>query len=262
SSRLGETACTIDLDLAKMDERDVARAEDLTNAVIDDDVTVRAYFPAPGELAALPLRRAPKVEDNVRVVQIGEFDVSPCGGTHCLRSGQVGLLRIGNVERYKGKVRVTFAAGRRARRELGELADVLTGLGRELTCGPGEVPTALAKLRRELAESREALGQARASVAGAAAAALLAGDADPIVRVFDDLPIEGVRMVAKRVTEAGRVAVLGAAGPDGIHVIVARPARSTFDCGAHLRPLPAAAGGGGGGWPGGAEGRLPLGGKI
>ncbi|HKA91844.1 MAG TPA: alanyl-tRNA editing protein [Haliangiales bacterium] len=262
SSRLGETACTIDLDLAKMDERDVARAEDLTNAVIDDDVTVRAYFPAPGELAALPLRRAPKVEDNVRVVQIGEFDVSPCGGTHCLRSGQVGLLRIGNVERYKGKVRVTFAAGRRARRELGELADVLTGLGRELTCGPGEVPTALAKLRRELAESREALGQARASVAGAAAAALLAGDADPIVRVFDDLPIEGVRMVAKRVTEAGRVAVLGAAGPDGIHVIVARPARSTFDCGAHLRRLAAAAGGRGGGSPERAEGRLPLGAKI
>ncbi len=262
SSRLGETACTIDLDLAKMEERDLARAEDLTNAVIDDDVTVRAFFPAPDELAALPLRRAPKVDDNVRVVQIGDFDVSPCGGTHCLRSAQVGLLRITNVERYKGKVRVTFAAGRRARRELGELADVLTGLGRDLTCGPGEVPTALAKLRRELAESREALGQARASVAAAAATTLLAGDADPVVHVFDELPVEGVRMVAKRLVEAGRVAVLGCAGPDGIHVIVARPTGSAFDCGAHLKRVAAAAGGRGGGSPERAEGRLPLGAKI
>src|SRR5262249_26752252 len=103
-------------------------------------------------------------------------------------------------------------------------------------------PTALAKLRRELAESREALGQARASVAGAAAAALLAGDADPIVRVFDDLPIEGVRMVAKRVTEAGRVAVLGAAGPAGVPGMPARPGVGRR--GARRRP------GRGGGRPG------------
>jgi alanyl-tRNA synthetase len=262
SSRLGENACTIDLDLPKMDDRDLGAAEDLTNAVIDDDVAVRAFFPDAAELAALPLRRAPKVDDNVRVVKIGEFDVSPCGGTHCLRTAQVGLVRITNVERYKGKVRVTFAAGRRARRELGELADVLTGLGRDLTCGPGEVPAALAKLRRDLAESREAVGQARARAAAAAAATLLAGDADPIVHTFDELDADGVRMVAKRIVDGGRVAVLGAVGAEGTHVIVARPPGSSFDCGAHLKRLATAAGGRGGGSPERAEGRLPPGARL
>ena len=50
-----------------------------------------------------------------RVVAIGEFDLSPCGGTHCARTSQLGAIRITNSERYKGMTRVTFVAGRRAR---------------------------------------------------------------------------------------------------------------------------------------------------
>ncbi len=99
SARLGETLCTIDVDLESLDERRVAEAEECVNALIDEDVSIRAFFPTPEELATLPLRRAPKVTDNIRVVQIGAFDVSPCGGTHCTRSAQVGLLRVVGVER-------------------------------------------------------------------------------------------------------------------------------------------------------------------
>jgi alanyl-tRNA synthetase len=81
SARLGETACTIDVGVASVAERDMARAEDLANAVIDDDVAIRWFFPTEEELAAPALRRKPKVSENIRIVQIGEFDVTPCGGT-------------------------------------------------------------------------------------------------------------------------------------------------------------------------------------
>ena len=109
SSRLGETACTIDVDQEVVEERRIAAAEDLTNAIIDDDVPVRAFFPTEEELAALPLRRRPTVSENIRVVAVGDFDVSPCGGTHCTRSAQVGLVHVTGVERYKGKLRISFS---------------------------------------------------------------------------------------------------------------------------------------------------------
>jgi len=125
SSRLGESSATIDVDVDVLEERRVAEAEALVNAVIDDDVVVRAFFPTAEELAGLPLRRAPKVTENIRVVQIGDFDVSPCGGTHCTRAAQVGLVRVVGVERYKGKARVIFSAGARARREFADEAAVL-----------------------------------------------------------------------------------------------------------------------------------------
>src|SRR5579859_6279765 len=139
SSRLGETGCTIDVDRNELDERAVAEAEALVNSVIDDDVAIRAFFPDAEELAALSLRRKPKVDSHIRVVAIGEFDVSPCGGTHCLRTAQVGLVKVTGLERYKGKMRVGFSAGRRAREELVLESDVLHALGRDFTCGPTDV---------------------------------------------------------------------------------------------------------------------------
>ncbi|HVY46215.1 MAG TPA: alanyl-tRNA editing protein, partial [Minicystis sp.] len=189
SSRLGETACTIDVDVAALDERRVAEAEALVNAVVDDDVLVRAFFPDPAELASLPLRRTPKVTDNVRVVAIGDFDVSPCGGTHCLRTAQVGFVRVVGVERYKGKARVTFSAGRRARDAVVAEAAVLRGLGKQFTCGPDDVPLAVEKLRRELEGARHALGRARGKAADAIAEELSArarGGEPLVVATLDD----------------------------------------------------------------------------
>ncbi|QSQ24169.1 alanyl-tRNA editing protein [Pyxidicoccus parkwayensis] len=264
SSRLGETLCTIDTDQDTLDERQVAEAEARVNAAIDEDIAIRAFFPTPEELAALPLRRAPKVTDNIRVIQIGDFDVSPCGGTHCTRTGQVGMVRVLGVERYKGKGRVLFSAGPRARRELWEEAGILRGMARAFTCGVPEVPTAVDKLRRELTEAREALGAARAKLAEHAAVELAAAlDASPdkrVVAVLDGAGPEQLRAVAARLTSRPEAVVLLAGRlPEGMPVLIARGAQSTFGCGAFLKKAAEAAGGRGGGRPEHAEGRLPPG---
>ena len=187
------------------------------NAVIDDDVPVRAFFPSAEELAALPLRRAPKVAGPVRVVVVGDFDVTPCGGTHCTGSAQVGFVRITGVERYKGKVRVTFSAGRRARAELWREAGVLRDLGRSFTAGPLDVPAGVDKLRRELTEAREALGRVRGRLADTLGAELAreAGATGRAVAVVDDAGPDLLRALATRITaQAGAVAFLAGRGPE------------------------------------------------
>jgi alanyl-tRNA synthetase len=262
SSRLGETTCTIDVDRELLDEPLVAKAEDLVNAIIDDDVVVRAYFPSAEELATLPLRRAPKVTDNIRVVQIGDFDVTPCGGTHCTRSAQVGQVRVDGLERYKGKARITFSAGRRARADLRAEASVLRALGQTFTCGPRDVPAAVEKLRRELADARETLGRVRMRVAESLAVELrLALDQSPdarLVAVLDDASVELLRALAPRLTARPEATVFLAGRVEGgLAVIVSRGSASRFDCGAFLKKAAAAAGGRGGGRAEHAEGRLP-----
>ncbi len=263
SSRLGETTCTIDVDRETLDERLVAESEALVNAVIDDDAPIRAFFPTPAELASLPLRRAPKVTENIRVVAIGDLDVSPCGGTHCTRTAQVGLVRVLGIERYKGKARVTFSAGPRARRELWDEAGVLRDLGRAFTCGPRDVPTAVEKLRRELGSARESLGDARGRLADAAAAELAAAAAnDPdhrAIAVLDDLGVEILRRVAGRITALPEAtAFLASRVEGGLAVMISRGNASKIDCGSFLKRAAAAAKGRGGGRPEHAEGRLPA----
>lgn len=260
SSRLGETACTIDVDRADLPEGELARAEALANAVIDDDAPIRSYFPEPDELARLPLRRPPKVTDHVRVVAIGAFDVSPCGGTHCLRTAQVGFVRVTGVERYKGKTRVTFVSGRRAREELAGQAAALVKLGRDFSCAPTDVPAAIAKLRSDLQDAREALGAARARLVNRLADELLCAPTPEVAAFLDDGDLESLRILAKRITDgAGRVALLAASTPAGIQILAARGIGIGFDCGAFVKRVAAAHGGRGGGGPDRAEGRIPLG---
>ena len=263
SSRLGESACTIDVDQEVVEERRIAAAEDLVNAIVDDDVEVRAFFPTSEELALLPLRRRPTVTENIRVVSIGDFDVSPCGGTHCTRTAQVGLVHVTGVERYKGKIRISFSAGPRARRELSAHAVTLRGLGRDLSCDALLVPQGLAKLREELSGSRDALGKMRGRLAEAIAASLAANRPDatsPIVAQIDEAPVDLLRSIATRLAaDPSALVILGGRTAEGTSVLVTRGASSAADCGAILKRLAAAAGGRGGGRKEHAEGKLPSG---
>jgi alanyl-tRNA synthetase len=264
SARLGESVCTIDVDLADLDDAVLGRVEELANSVLEDDLPIRAFIVAPSELGRFALRRAPKVEGDVRLVEIEGFDVTPCGGTHCTRSAQVGIIRIQGVERYKGGTRVSFDAGRRARDRLARESELLRELGRGMSCGPEDVPVGIEKLRRQLGETRDALGQARARLAERAADSLLAeaesSGRKHLVGVLDGVGPDVLRALATRLTARGDVvALLAANAPDGVSVLVARGKDTNFDCGAFLRRAAQSSGGRGGGRPERAEGRLPPG---
>lgn len=266
SSRLGETACTVDVDVPALADGVLRQVEARSNAVIDDDLAVHAWFPTPDELAALPLRRRPKVTEHVRVVAIGGkggeplIDVSPCGGTHCSRTAQIGVLRVAGAEKYKGKTRVTFSAGARARRELLDEAVALRTMAAQLSCGALDVPTALDKLRGEVAALGDRTDRLLEQVAATAASQLAAEQAAPapIVAILDDKAL--ARAIGSRLMSFDwRHALLAARDGDGLHVLCVRGPGSTFDCAAFLKGLTHAHGGKGGGKPERAEGRLPGG---
>jgi alanyl-tRNA synthetase len=263
SSRLGESVCTVDVDRDGIAEARIAEAESIVNAIVDEDRAVRAWFPTAEELATLPLRRAPKEGyARIRVVDAGGFDCSPCGGTHVVRTAQIGVLRVIGSERYKGGTRVSFSAGPRARRELATESAALRELARDLGCAPGEARAAIARLCEQLETSRGELGRARAIVARAMTATAI--EHDGIVRAaVEEGGLDVIRQVAAELTREGdRIAIVWGPVEGGTHVIVARGPLATRD----VRPLFAAladlCGGRGRGRPERAEGRLPSGAPV
>lgn len=262
SARLGSTECTLDVHLPQIEEGRVLEALGIVRDVIEDDRPVRAWFPSPEELAGLALRRRPTVTDNVRVVSVEAFDLSPCGGTHCTRTSQVGHLSVTGVERYKGRTRLTFLGGRAALGELESRSRALAELGRAFTCGPRDVHLAVERLRTELSATKTSLSAVRARWAESLAAELLTAaqsSATPRVSLLlHDEPVETLRALGARITaRPGTVALLASRVPEGLQVLVTRGEGSTFDCGAWLKRAAAASGGRAGGSPTRAEGRLP-----
>ncbi len=268
SARLGASTSTIDVNVSMISDADLARAEDLVNAVVRDDARVLASFPTPAELAKMPLRRPPKVATGIRIIEVEGFDFSPCGGTHCTKTGQIGLVRVVATERYKGKLRVTFQAARRALASVRVKDHALASLAKELTCGPLDVGAAVAKLRADLKSKSDALGVARGELALLVAERRLA-DHPPhpsgttvivIDRDHDDVAMLR-SLAAKLSARADVVAVcLGgdasASGAVDRPVVVQRGASASFDCGAWLKSTTTRFGGRGGGSKDRAEGRM------
>lgn len=260
SSRLGETTCTIDVRPGAVGSVERARIEQRANDVIDADQQVRCFFPTPSELAKLPLRKPSKVDEDVRVVAVGDFDFVPCGGTHCVRTSQVGLVSIISVERYKKGQRVTFVAGARARSQLGREAAQLRDIARSMSCSAEELGAALAKQRRDFAESQQEVARLERQLAGHLARSLAERAVDParVIAVLEGASVTLLRAVAHHIVEQpGAVALLASQGDDGLHVVATRAAQSRFDCGRFIQRVAEACGGRGGGRGDHAEGRLP-----
>ncbi|MBX3185463.1 MAG: alanyl-tRNA editing protein [Labilithrix sp.] len=273
SARLGASLCTIDVNRPGIANQDLHQAEDLVNAIVMDDVAVTTSFPSAEELATLSLRKQPNAEKSakgVRVVTIEGFDVTPCGGTHCTRTGQIGQVRIVGTEKYKGMLRVSFHGGARALSDARFRHQALLEISTELTCGPHDALGAVLKLRAEAKGAREKLDGARAELAELLAQrvreALPQAPGPHVVhlaRPHDDLA--ALRVLAGKLTEDARVvALVGGHDPGSGEtvLVVQRGAGGKLDCGAFVSAEGKARGGRGGGRPERAEGRFPRGTSI
>jgi len=114
SFRVLEASCEIDVELANPTTDIIERAVELANNVIWEDRAIAIQNVSSAEAAAMPLRKEPSREGELRLIEIDGFDLTPCGGTHAYRTGEVGMIAVRSWERAKGLTRIEFVAGVRA----------------------------------------------------------------------------------------------------------------------------------------------------
>jgi alanyl-tRNA synthetase len=265
---LGADSLTIDLDADKLTPAQIDRAEITANDAVSANYPIRAWFPSPAELSQIPLRKTPEVDGKLRVVAIGEFDVTACGGTHVRQSAEVGLIKILKVEKQKKGTRVEFACGNRAWSDYARKHSIVTQLASDFTCGVPEVLNAVARLRNESQALSKDLKAVRGELLDYESAKLLESASErsgfKLVRgVWPDREMADVRGLATRVTAAkGVIALLASAG-DKASIVFARSADLKNDMNVlfktAIQQLPNARGGGspnlaqGGGAPASVE---------
>jgi alanyl-tRNA synthetase len=258
---LGEEVCTVDLDHPGFGIEQLAELEDATNAMIWADVPIVARFVTPDELQSLTLRKPPQAYDNIRIVSAGDFDHSPCGGTHPRRTGEVGSVLLRRAERYKGGMRIEFVCGGRAVREYRAKNRIVSAAAADLNVGYAELPIAIERLRAAEERSRKALERAQERLVEYEAAALIEraeriGDTPVVVAAFDDRALDNLRLLARTIAERGGVALLGLRA-EKAQLVFNRAAGAVWDMGALLRTAAAIVGGRGGGKADAAQGGGP-----
>ncbi len=117
SFHLGRDSCAIDLDRESLTPEEIYQVEDLANQVLFENRSIHIRFIDSAAQNQFPVRKLSARSGEVRIVEIDDFDYSPCGGTHCRNTAEIGLIKIRKWERAKKQARVEFYCGGRALRD-------------------------------------------------------------------------------------------------------------------------------------------------
>ncbi|MFQ5750401.1 MAG: hypothetical protein ACE5HI_00265 [bacterium] len=90
-------------------EQDMQQIERLVNAEIEKNHAVTSFMVARKQAQQYDLWKVPKEAQEIRIVQIGDFDAQPCGGQHVANTREIGRFRIMSYDlRENGRARIRF----------------------------------------------------------------------------------------------------------------------------------------------------------
>jgi len=234
--------------------------ETVARRIIVDDL-VRPYETTRDEASAIGAMAlfGEKYGDIVRVVEIGDYSVELCGGTHVTHTSQVGPVKIlGEASIGSGLRRIEALTGadaiegyRRDRRLLEQIAALVKG-------SPEEAADKVRRLLDDLKAARAELERSRSSnvkdqAGSLASKAEKVGDASLVVAEVPGLGVGDLGKLAVSVREAlrGPAMVILGSGADGKAGVVAALTKDIVGRGVSaktiLGPAAKAIGGGAGG---------------
>jgi alanyl-tRNA synthetase len=152
---------------AHLTQEEIYKIENLANEMVRRNLEVKATFmprKTAEEKYGFRLYQGGVVPTKLlRVVNIGDWDIEACGGTHSRTTGEVGFIKITKVERVQdGIERIEFTAGEPAMEYVHKTDAELEDLSAILGTQRENLPRVVSSLVQELdaARAREkALGQ-------------------------------------------------------------------------------------------------------
>jgi alanyl-tRNA synthetase len=263
SFHLGTQTSTIDIELASPTSEQMRAAEEIANEVIFEDRPMRVHLLNEEEAARLPLRKESAVQGSIRVIEIENFDWSPCGGTHASRAGEVGLVAIRSHERAKKMTRIEFVCGWRALADYRAANATAVAVARSFSADRDTAPELVERALKENKSLKKRLRELL-ELAMTAEASRMLKEATPtgefkLVRgVFEDRDMDELRVLASKIVEQEpAVALLGAKDDTAARLVFARSVSGDHDMGRLLAGACQVLGGRGGGKPELAQGGGP-----
>jgi len=261
SFRVLDHSCEIDVDLTNPTTEVIERAVELANNVIweNRDITIRNV--SAEEAASLPLRRDSAREGELRIIEIGGFDLTPCGGTHAYRTGEVGMIAVRSWERAKGLTRIEFVAGTRALADYRRANQSAREIAALFSTGRDDAPALASHMLSENKELHRRVRLLEEIAAGVEAQGLLesakvrADGTRVIAHTFEGYDAEGLKRIAHSlVANLQVIALLGSRDGETARLVFARSEDVTDDMNALMRSACALLDGRGGGRPDMAQG--------
>ncbi len=146
---------TMDFD-GELTRRQLDEIEDLANKAVYENLPVKAYYPTDEELKSLDYRSKLDLKENVRIVEIKGVDVCACCAPHVKATGEIGIIKILDFEKYKGGVRLIVKCGADALRDYREKYKNVLEISNLLSAKQPTVSAAVVRLNEQLSAEKAA----------------------------------------------------------------------------------------------------------
>ncbi|WP_147807850.1 DHHA1 domain-containing protein [Bacillus sp. SH7-1] len=251
---LGRETVTIDLETENLHTETVEKAVQIANNIVFENHPIRIEWMDLEEAKTLPLRKEPNMTENIRVVMIENFDYNGCGGTHPKRTGEVGPIQALSWERNKGSIRLTFIAGWRTLKLIGQQQQIMKDVSKQLNSSESDIPAKVAQLLTSQKENEKTIQTMNEKLLYAEANELLQQPAEIhasilISKVFTNRSMQEISKLSAIITEQQEHAITYfiIENEDKLQCILACGKTVTLDMNALLKDaLPAIEGKGGG----------------
>lgn len=261
SFRVLESSCEIDVDLSNPSTEVIERAVELANNVVWEDRVITIHNVSSEEASAMPFRKEPARAGELRLIEIEGFDLTPCGGTHAYRTGEVGMIAMRSWERAKGLTRIEFVAGVRALADYRKANRTARDVAALFSTGRDDAPKYAAQMVEENKDLHRQVRVLEEVTAGVEADRLLASavtqpDSTRVVsHVFDSRDAEFLKKIAHvLMNHSQTIALLASRDKDAARLVFARSADAPGDMNALMREACTILDGRGGGKPDMAQG--------
>ncbi|HXZ80266.1 MAG TPA: DHHA1 domain-containing protein [Terriglobales bacterium] len=288
SFHMGEDVCTIDLATQRITAEQRTKAEELANRIVWENRPVAISFvdlerardmgvrklPALGKIAAKTSKGEPggnagdesegaliQGGHQLRLIDIGGFDLNACGGTHVASTAQIGPILIRKTEKIARGVRVEFVCGDRALKAMQRDFQVLTEAAAVFSTHLWEVPQQARKSLDDLKAAQKANQRLSGELAEVWAEMIYreAPDKDGykvVKRVFPDRDLAFTKILAQKLAKHPRVLILLGTTAAQPSVVFARSQDLSVDVSLLMKEVLAGMHGRGGGSPDLAQGGL------
>lgn len=231
SFHLGEEFSNIEIGIAKISDESVERVEKRSNDIIFQNLPIKIYFIPEEKIKEIPLRKPPRKEGLIRVVEVSQFDYSACGGTHCRSTGEIGIIKILKWERIRNNLRFEFVCGERALQDYSWKNRDLRQLSNQFSVHEKEVLSSVQKTIEEMKTLRKKMKKLGEKVSFFEAQEIVKSAKGKIIKeILSEKTPEEARYLALNIIRQGDFIVLyGVKGEVRDHLIFACSENLKFD---------------------------------
>lgn len=145
---MGSDVITIDFS-GMLDEEQMAEIEAKVNQIIWENQEVEIFYPTEEELKNLDYRSKKELSGWVRIVRFPGADTCACCGTHVTRTGEIGMVKLLSVVKFREGVRMEMLSGKRVLDYLNMVNEQNRQISVKLSAKMDKTASAVARLQDE-----------------------------------------------------------------------------------------------------------------